>query len=718
MAEPSDHTFLRDLLVVELGQRFGAGLCGSLFAELGATVIVVETDTPDAGSAKRPYRQSLAAGKRSLAVDPGAGNDVDLLVALIARSDVIIASPDDDPDWPAPVRAAIKGSHAIVADIKAFGDRGPLAGFGYPDALIQALAGSADTSGEPDGAPVLCRAPIIEVASALYVSAGVLAALRVRRLQGASQHVQAPLFDCAVGMLATFLPKHFSGGAVNRIGNHHPGMSPWNTYRTVDGWVLLCAGTDDQWRRVCALIGCPELTDDPRFKTNSDRVKNNAEVDPIIEAWTARLTIDQCVRELNSASISTGPILTIKDLNGEPNLSHRGMVRSLDGAAGRIAVPGTVFRGSIARGRIAGHVPAIDEDRAFVRQLADRPQSGAGPAQSRELQAPLSGVRVLEMGQFTTAPLVGRQLGALGADVVKLEPSNGEPSRHMPPHRNGQGYFFSLSNSEKRVMCLDLREPGRDRLLEELIAKADILVENTKPGTLPRHGFTPERILQINPRIVYCDISGFGSDTPSAGLGAMDTTIQGLSGVMDMTRSNGIPYKTGISIADLHAGQFALVAVLAALECRDRTGRGQYLDLAMLDAAAWATRSEWNLIDNARSYSVIKCADGYVVVGGDAGAESDLTRQALVDEFRAKGREAAPVLSVAETLAHAQATQSRVVTDGQSPSGEIWPLVACPIQLSLTPAQVSRAPGKLNGDADSVLRDWAVTWRPGVSTAA
>ncbi len=724
MTESKFPTFLADLLVVELGQRLGAGFCGSILAELGATVVTIELAAAVGGAAdKALYRASLAAGKRSLRFDQGAAADVDLINKLLSRADVILTSSDVDPAWPALLMQAIGVSHAVVGDTKAFGDNGPMAGKPYSDALVQALAGSLDTSGEPDGMPVLCRAPIIEVSAALYLCSGILAALRVKRLQGVSQHVQAPLFDCAVGMLATFLPKHFAGGTVKRIGNHHPGMSPWNTYRTKNGWVLLCAGTDDQWRRVCDLIGQPQLANDPRFKTNSDRVKNNAAVDPIIEAWTETLTLEECVRKLNSGSISTGPILTLEDLETEPNLSHHQMVRRLQTTSGTVRVPGSIFRGSVARGRTADRLPAVDEDRPYILELAVTPVAVMpATATGAALQAPLAGLRVLEMGQFTTAPLVGRQLGALGADVVKLEPSNGEPSRHMPPHRNGQGYFFSLSNSEKRVMSLDLREPRRDELLKELIAKADVLVENTKPGTLPRHGFTPERVMAINPKIIYCDISGFGSDTPSAGLGAMDTTIQGLSGVMDLTRHDSVPYKTGISIADLHAGQFALVAVLAALDYRDRTGFGQYIDLAMLDAASWATRSEWNSAESVPRYLVVKCVDGYALVSMNTSVDTDaaalMTKFEFADQIMRANGEAAPVLSLAETIDHPQSKGNNLIVTGRSPTSEEWPLVSCPIGLSRTPAFVTRAPGPLNSDAASVLSDWQISWTPVVSTAA
>src|SRR5262249_25536375 len=189
-----------------------------------------------------------------------------------------------------------------------------------------------------------------------------------------------------------------------------------------------------------------------------------------------------------------------------------------------------------------------------------------------------------------------------------------EPAREMPPHRNGQGFFFTLSNSDTRVMTVDLRDPGRVELLTKLIGKADVLVENTKPGTLGRHGFGPERILEINPRIVYCAISCSGLAARSPALGALDTTIQGLAGIMVLPRIAETPYKTGVWIADLQAGEFALLATLAALEHRARTGNGQYIDLAMLDAAAWATRTTWNVSSREPACRTLAARDGYVLV--------------------------------------------------------------------------------------------------------
>lgn len=721
-------TFLDDVLVVELGQRLGAGVVGSLLAEAGAEVVSIEHENRQGSHSKLEARASLAAGKHAFrlhANDEGA----DHVAEIIGRADVVIVSSDSDPDWPAAIVKALKAAH-LLCDITAFGTgRGPLAGQrDAGDPIVQALAGVMDTSGEPDGAPAFCAAPIIEMSAALYAASGVLAALRASRLQGVGQRVDVAIYDCAVGMLATFLPKNFAGGNARRVGNHHPAMSPWNAFAAKDGWVLLCAGTNDQWARVAKVIGQPALVTDPRFDTTTKRVANAADVDATIAPWIARLDVAACVDQLNAISISTGPILRVADLAREPNLAHRGMILEIaDRASGlRVRVPGSPLRGSVARGVSPERVPSPITHPDEFREIAAHPQSQRRSSPAGPLKPPLAGVRVLEMGQFTTAPLVGRHLGALGADVAKLEPDGGEPAREMPPHKNGQGFFFSLSNSDTRVMTVDLRKPGRVELLTRLIEKADVLVENTKPGTLSRHGFTPERVLEINPRIVYCAISGFGIDAPSAGLGAMDTTIQGLAGIMDLTRVDGVPYKTGISIADLHAGQFALFATLAALEFRDRTGRGQVIDLAMLDAASWVTRTMWNPRESGTDalFRPVACRDGHVLVRTRAapGQAADwkrveeiareTDRQSLAKALDAIGIEAAPVQSVSEVLAHPQTTERGIVFEARTRTGDRWNLLACPIGLSKTPAKVTRVPGPLDADRDEILRDWNIAWRP------
>ena len=300
---------------------------------------------------------------------------------------------------------------------------------------------------------------------------------------------------------------------------------------------------------------------------------------------------------------------------------------------------------------------------------------------------PLAGLKVLEIGQYTTAPLVARNLGALGAEVLKIEPPGGDAARGWPPQQHGQGYFFTLSNSDKRSVCLDLRDPVDRARFASLLRDADVLVENLKPGALDKLGFDASSRERINPALVYCAISGFGADSAYPGRPAFDTVIQAMSGIMDSIRVNGVPQKTGVSFADILGGLFGLVGTLGALMSREQIGAGDALDLSMQDAAAWITQWQRAGLDGLRDASVVRCADGYVAVEGtgktpaEIAEAADTTRAALVERLAGCGIAASAVHSVREVAESGQARQRALLRRVHDSTGREWPVFASPIRL-------------------------------------
>jgi len=702
-------TFLADLVVVELGERLAVGLCGGLLQRLGAEVWAVEAADGDPHPESRSaHRALLDAGKRAV-----AGKDA---LALLERADVVITSSD----WRSGAHAALAraaGRAPVVCDVSAFGTSGPLAGERYTDSMMQAFAGLVDTTGNPDAAPVASRVPIAESSAAVYAAAGVLAALRGRRKSALPHRVEVALFDTAVSMLSTFLPTHFTGGSPRRIGNRHPSMSPWNTYPARDGWVLLCSASDDMWGRVCEVIARPELKSDPRFARMAGRVANAEAADAAIRPWIAAHDVSQCLDAFNAASVPCGPVYTIAEVLADPSLHALDALCSIEDTlpGKRIVVPGRLVHGAPAQGRL----PAIPRK--------PHSDSGAGacdaplqrtcpptPPLTREAQGVLSGVRVVEMGSYTTAPLAARNLGALGAYVVKAEPPAGELSRASPPYRDGQSYLCTISNSDKRSVAVDLRTAEGRALFDELLARADVFVENMKPGALARFGYAPEDLARVYPRLVYCSVSGYGAKSPIADRPAMDATIQGRAGVMDLTRGEGVPFKTGVSIADLVGGQFALLAILAGLEYRERTGKGQFIDLSMQELSAWLTQIYWNAPVASAAGSVLPCEDGYLYV--ETASPTAAMREATRGKSRAealailtaRGLRCVPVRSVSEVAAHPQTQARALIVDGLTREGRAWPLLACPIRLDPFPAAVRRALGGVGEDLDEVVRDWGL----------
>jgi len=326
---------------------------------------------------------------------------------------------------------------------------------------------------------------------------------------------------------------------------------------------------------------------------------------------------------------------------------------------------------------------------------------------------PLACVRVIEVGHYTTAPLSARHLANLGADVIKIEPPSGEETRGWSPAKKGIGYFFAFNNSDKRSLALRLESDEERAILRDLIARADVLIENLKPGALAKRGFSVDQLLRLNPRLVYCAVSGFGADSAYPGRAAFDTVIQAMSGIMDLTRAGEVPVKTGISCADIIGAQMAVAAVLGALEVRDRFGIGQAIDLSMQDCTAWVTMPLWGKSRAAAQPTILRANDGFVVVAPvdaegacelptDATSSPHMTRTELAAALMAGGQRAAPVLSAGEMLNADQTRARHLVLTRQDADGENWPLLASPLALRGTPPRVRRPVPALDSSSTEI----------------
>jgi crotonobetainyl-CoA:carnitine CoA-transferase CaiB-like acyl-CoA transferase len=201
---------------------------------------------------------------------------------------------------------------------------------------------------------------------------------------------------------------------------------------------------------------------------------------------------------------------------------------------------------------------------------------------------PLSGIRVLDLTQFLSGPYATQILADLGADIIKLEPPQGDPIRAVPPHFVGEDSVYYLCiNRNKRCIAVDMKvDAGRD-LVKKLALSCDIVMENFRPGVLDRLGLSAQGLRQEKPALIWCSITGFGQDGPYRNKPAYDMIVQALSGGMSLTgEAGGAPVRAGIPIGDLAAGLYSSIAVLAALNRRHQTGLGDAIDISMLDCQA------------------------------------------------------------------------------------------------------------------------------------
>ncbi|HYJ82304.1 MAG TPA: CaiB/BaiF CoA-transferase family protein, partial [Allosphingosinicella sp.] len=203
------------------------------------------------------------------------------------------------------------------------------------------------------------------------------------------------------------------------------------------------------------------------------------------------------------------------------------------------------------------------------------------------MDKPLAGLKVVELARILAGPWAGQLLADLGAEVVKVErPGTGDDTRQWgPPFApDGASAYFHSCNRGKRSVAIDLGSAEGQAEVRSLAAGADVLIENFKVGGLARYGLDFPSLAEINPRLVYCSITGFGQTGPYAPRAGYDFIIQGMGGAMSLTgEPDGPPQKSGIAYADLFTGLYASVAILAALRERDRSGRGAHIDMALLD---------------------------------------------------------------------------------------------------------------------------------------
>ena len=365
----------------------------------------------------------------------------------------------------------------------------------------------------------------------------------------------------------------------------------------------------------------------------------------------------------------------------------------------------------------------------------------------------LAGIRVVDLTRYIPGPYCTRLLGDLGADVIKIEaPPIGDPTRAVPPAVGEESAVFGALNRNKRSIAVDIRSEEGSAVVRRLVSEADVLVEAFRPGVLARHGLGALELCAAHPRLVYCSLTGYGQGGPLASRAGHDIDYLALGGFLGSNRDEaGRPVLPVTQVADMTAGLLATVGILAALQARERTGRGQVVDASLLEGvlslmtlpsarllAGGALVNE--LAGTHACYHVFRCRDGkHLAVGalepkfwealcdvlglgdllgrqweGGKKREETIGRLAAVfaeadrDEWvrRFAGIDACvePVLDLAEALDHPQVEARRAVTE--QPAGEEWlRTVASPLRLSETPVSVRRGAPGFGVHTDDVLRD-------------
>jgi crotonobetainyl-CoA:carnitine CoA-transferase CaiB-like acyl-CoA transferase len=378
----------------------------------------------------------------------------------------------------------------------------------------------------------------------------------------------------------------------------------------------------------------------------------------------------------------------------------------------------------------------------------------------------LNTIRVLDMSRILAGPWASQLLGDYGADVVKIErPGEGDDTRQWgPPWLGEQSAYFLSTNRNKRSVTVDIGTLQGQRVIRDLAAKADILVENFKTGTLARYNLDPAELMSSNEGLIVCSISAFGRSGSRASEPGYDAMVQASGGLMSITGApddqGGGPQKVGVAIADIMAGMYATTAVLAALNARTQTGKGQLIDVPLYDSqVAWLANQNMNYLvggsvpgrmgtahPNLVPYQAFATSDGSLMlaVGNNPqfancmeclGLASLATHEKFADnaarlknrgelvgliQERLKGNTTAhwldafsalqipsgPINDIGDVLTNSYARERQLVRHMENTAGDDVPTVANPVDLGGTPVQYERAPPELGEHTDEVLREW------------
>jgi CoA:oxalate CoA-transferase len=377
-------------------------------------------------------------------------------------------------------------------------------------------------------------------------------------------------------------------------------------------------------------------------------------------------------------------------------------------------------------------------------------------------ESPLRGLRILDLSQFLAGPFCTQILADLGADIIKIEPRGGDPTRALPPYfYKGESAYFLAINRNKRSVVLDLSTEAGRLVFHDLVRRADVVLEAFRPGVTKKLGVAYETLKGINPRLVYCSISGFGQDGPYATRPAYDMIVQALSGAMSLTGEiGGRPVRSGTPIGDLNAGQSAATAILAALWERERSGVGQAIDISMLDVqvAMLSYLGEYHLISgdvpglqgrghmSIPTYNAFRSRDGRDVLicantermwqelcaalemaelANDPRFATNERRHAnrdqlgpileqafaardcaeLLERFHERGIPSARVNSVAEALTDAQVVHRRMVREVTHTLGGTIRVLGNPVKFSRSRDDDLASPPTLGQHTEAILRE-------------
>jgi len=592
---------LAGVRVLDLSEDLAGSYCTKMLGDAGAEVLKVE---PPWGHPLRRWSRTgslgrdgdpdgvlfrfLAAGQRSVVADLDASAGRERVLELLAASDIVVSSSTAEQLDARGLRFndIQEGNHQLtVVSLTPFGLTGPRSGQSANDFLLQALSGSLHNHGSWRGEPLAVGGGLGEWIAGAYGAAGALAARARLHRTGGGELVDVSTLEAYAVTLVCYpsVAASVRGGVRRRATVEMvPGIEPCK-----DGFVGLTTLTAQQWHDFLAMIDRPDLVENAQLDTARARIAHEAELRPVIHGWTEQHLVGEIVELAATFRVPAAPVLNGATLPQFKPLADRGLFTS--NPRGGFSHPRPPFLSTATEPRPVAPAPSVGEHAATpfrsVRTASPPNGSDAGGC------LPLEGVRVLDVTAFWAGPSATQFLATLGADVIKVEsvqrPDSMRFNVSVSPKIERwweQGYLFLSANLNKRGITLNLGDDRGRELFLQLAAQSDVVIENFTPRVMENFKLTYDAIREVRPDVVMVSMPGWGLEGPWRDRPGFATTMEQASGMAFVTGYNdGPPMSPGL--CDPLAGVHGAFAVLAALEERRRTGRGQHVEVPMIDLA-------------------------------------------------------------------------------------------------------------------------------------
>jgi crotonobetainyl-CoA:carnitine CoA-transferase CaiB-like acyl-CoA transferase len=557
---------LTGVVVVDLSDNAAGRYAGQLLADLGADVIRFDG---------RGGRDDALLRNRILL----PAGDADARRTALDAAAVLLTGPRRDTGCPefSPRPGLIR------AAVSPFGVDGPWAGRAGDDLIVQALAGAMEVTGEPGRPPVRMGAPVLPLTAGAQAVVAILAALL--EPTDAVRDIDVSLLDVSLSMLSYIAPLYLTLGTVPaRVGSGHPTIYPYNAFEVADGYLVVAPFTGRFWRKFCDVLGVPEWGRDERFRSFQDRLDNRHILEPLLNDLMKQKTRAEWLRLLEAGDVPCGPVTDVAEALTMVQTQARGLVVEVAGAGRALGLP-VKFTGADG----TRYTPAY---RSARPETAVRPPAGPPAATAERPPAlpggsggPLAGIRVVDLTRMAAGPFCTEMLSDLGADVIKIEePAIGDPTRRNVPAIDGLSSYFLAFNRGKRSVAVDMKTPAGRAVVLDLLAGADVVVENFRPDVMERLGLGYDTVRAVNERIVFASISGFGQTGPLRLKTSFDLVNQAMAGMLSITgEPDRAPVRLGLPVGDLAGGQFTALGIVAELVRCARTGAGGYVDVSLHD---------------------------------------------------------------------------------------------------------------------------------------